>query len=462
MSLFGGSKDAKAKAARKLAEERKKKEKMMKAEAARKKAEEERKRAEKEARKRAEKEKRKAKEMRKREEQERKRAEKEAKRKAKEARKRAEKEKRKAEKEGKPGKKPAEEAKEQAYAAGEGGKGDKAAAAPAGEAGQEKKKHMGFLPRIKIVPKFYERWVDGQLNYAGSKRDTRKFIRTIIIISLVVAGVVSVFFRRYVLMVFPGTFFLVMGFFSVMLILSVDRRSRFVDEILPDALLLLSANIRAGYIPSRALILSARKEFGPLSEAIKRAGKEIMSGKSLEEGLRMIPSSIRSKDLKRTIDLIIQGIKGGGQLVALLEENANDIRRRQAITKEIKANTMMYAIFIAFAGCLGAPGLYALSNYLTNTMSDLGPDMSMSSGISSKVAFISLEGAKIDPNFLFNFSIGAILITTIFGGLILGLIGTGREKEGLKFAPILSIIALLVFLGATFIITTMFASMMPG
>ena len=71
----------------------------------------------------------------------------------------------------------------------------------------------------------------------------------------------------------------------------------------------------------------------------------------------MVPAAIKSSDLERTIDLIIEGIRGGGQLVALLEENANDIRRRQAMKKEIKANTMMYAIFIAFAGCLGAPGL---------------------------------------------------------------------------------------------------------
>ncbi len=187
-----------------------------------------------------------------------------------------------------------------------------------------------------------------------------------------------------------------------------------------------------------------------------------MSGKSLEDGLKLIPEAIRSKDLKRTIDLIIQGIRGGGQLVALLEENANDIRRRQAMKKEIKANTMMYAIFIAFAGCLGAPGLYALSNYLTNTMSDLGPDMTMTSEVSSKVSFISMEGAQIDPTFLFNFSIGAILITTIFGGLILGLIGSGKEKDGLKIAPVLSLIAVFVFIGAMFIINTMFSTMLPS
>jgi pilus assembly protein TadC len=199
-----------------------------------------------------------------------------------------------------------------------------------------------------------------------------------------------------------------------------------------------------------------------LSEAIKRAGKEIMSGSSLEEGLKEIPLTIKSDDLKRTIDLIIQGIRGGGQLVSLLEENATDIRRRQAMTKEIKANTMMYAIFIAFAGCLGAPGLYALSSYLTKTMGELGPDIAMSGEVSSKVSFMQMQGTQISAEFLLQFSIAAILLTTFFGGIILGLIGTGREKEGLKYAPVLTIIALLVFFGATFLINIMFATMLPS
>lgn len=326
----------------------------------------------------------------------------------------------------------------------------------------KKRKKARILLHVNLVPRFYEEWVERQLYFSGSKRDAKKFIRTTLIISIVISIAAGAMFRRYMLYVSPAVFILMLGFFSLLLILSVDRRSRFVDEILPDALMLLSANIRAGYIPSRALILSARKEFGPLAEAIKRAGKEIMSGKSLDEGLREIPAAIKSDDLKRSIDLIIQGIRGGGQIVALLEENAKDIRRRQAIEKEIKANTMMYAIFIAFAGCLGAPGLYALSSYLTTTMSELGPDISMSGEISSKVSFIQLKGAEISPDFLFQFCLAAILITTVFGGIILGLIGTGREKEGLKYAPLLSIVAIFVFLGATFLINTMFATMLPG
>lgn len=315
--------------------------------------------------------------------------------------------------------------------------------------------------RIHLMPRAYHNWVERQLYFSGSEKTPEKVIFTIIFISLI-AGGASWFLFRSMPLVAPGVFVVVFGVLNAMLSLSVDRRARFVDEILPDALLLLSANIRAGYIPSRALILSARKEFGPLSIAIRRAGKEIMTGKSLQEGLMEIPKRIRSKDLNRTIKLIIEGIRGGGQIVTLLEENAVDIRRRQAIRKEIKANIMMYAIFIAFAGCLGAPGLYALSGYLTNTMSQISPDMTMSSQVSSKVSFMQLGGVSVSEEFLFQFSIAAILITTIFGGLILGLINSGKEKDGLKYAPILVITALLVYFAASFVVGAMFSTMLPS
>ena len=330
-----------------------------------------------------------------------------------------------------------------------------------GQKHKKKKRPKMPLPRIMIVPRFYENWVKQQLWFSGSDKKPIRLIWNMIIISLIISVGAGFLFRSYMMYVFPGVFFLLFGIFNVMLILSVDRRGKFVDEILPDTLMLLSANIRAGYIPSRALILSARKEFGPLSDAIKKAGKEIMTGASLEEGMKEIPERIRSQDLARTIKLIIEGIRGGGQIVTLLEENAIDIRRRQAIRKEISANIMMYAIFIAFAGCLGAPGLYALSGYLTTTMAKLTPDISMSEQISSKVAFIQMGGVNISEDFLFMFSIAAILVTTIFGGLILGLINSGREKDGLKYAPILATIALLVFFGATFLVNTMFSTMMP-
>ena len=146
----------------------------------------------------------------------------------------------------------------------------------------------------RMMPERYKNKMESLLEYSGSNRRPERFITIAFLMSVVVGlifGALSggLFLIVFVL-VFIGMFGLVHGF----LILAVERRARFVESILPDALQLMAANSRAGYIPTKALMLSARKEFGPLSEAIKKAGKELMTGKNLDESLLSISKTIKS------------------------------------------------------------------------------------------------------------------------------------------------------------------------
>jgi len=312
----------------------------------------------------------------------------------------------------------------------------------------------------KLMPRRYKRWLDEMFRLLESKTSPEKFTNYAFAISLAIGFLLGILSGTYFIPVWIAIFISIFILFHGFIILAVDKRARFVEEILPDALQLMAANMRAGYITSRALLLSARSEFGPLSDAIKKAGKEIMTGKSVEEGLAEIPKQIRSEDLKRTINLIIEGIKSGGEIMTLLEENAEDMRRRQALKKEIKASITMYVIFIIFAGCLAAPILYALSGYLINTIADLGKVAKIPEGMTANVPFAKF-GVHVSVRFLFEFSIIAILITSIFNGLIIGLLDTGKEKAGIKYIPILVIISLLAFFGANFLINNVFGAMLP-
>ncbi len=259
-----------------------------------------------------------------------------------------------------------------------------------------------------------------------------------------------------------GVFIAFFGLFHGFLILAVDRRTKFIEKILPDALQLMAANIKSGFIPSRAMLLSARKEFGPLSDAIKRSGKEMMTGKPLQESLKEIPKTIKSEVLETTIGLIVRGIRSGGQLVSLFEETAIDMRRKESIRKEVKANILMYGIFIGFAGAVGAPVLYALSTFLVTTIGQMGAVTQVPEEFATGLPIIGFGGINISPEFLLMFSIAAILITTIFGGMIMGIIDSGKEKAGIKYIPILTAIALVVFFAARMLVAGIFGTLIPG
>ncbi|MBU1977460.1 MAG: hypothetical protein KKA62_05915 [Nanoarchaeota archaeon] len=151
----------------------------------------------------------------------------------------------------------------------------------------------------RLLPSGYRKRLDEWLRYSGSKKHPESFVKTALIISIIVAMGASLILSNYAIYLFPvsfiATFLMMHGF----LILAVEKRSAFVESILPDALQLVAANIKSGFIPSRALILSARKEFGPLSDAIKNVGKEVMTGKPLTEAMNEMTKTIKKNNLKQ-------------------------------------------------------------------------------------------------------------------------------------------------------------------
>jgi pilus assembly protein TadC len=312
----------------------------------------------------------------------------------------------------------------------------------------------------RLFPRGYRNKIGEMLTYTGIKSSPERYINKSVVISLVVGTAASILAMEYLLPAFIAGF---IGMFIMMngwLMLAIDKRRDFVERVLPDALELMAANIRAGFIPSRAIMLSARPEFGPLSEAIKKSGKEIMTGKSFSEGLSEIPRHIKSRVLEHTIKLIAEGSRAGGQLVSLLDENAIDIRRRQAIQKEIKANILMYGIFIVFAGVLAAPLLYSLSGFLVTTLGSIGPSGAVPESLPAGMKMFSL-GSSISPDFLFIYSFMSIAITSVFSGMIIGIIGSGREKEGFKYVPIFVVVSLAIFMASRILVGMMFSGFGP-
>jgi flagellar protein FlaJ len=312
-----------------------------------------------------------------------------------------------------------------------------------------------------IMPRAYKRKLDELLIFSGSKTKPHVFTNYSITLSIVLGFVITLAAGLDILLFWPiltGGFLLL---FHGFLVLAVDKRTAFVESILPDALQIVAANIRSGFIPSRAILLSARKEFGPLTEAIRNVGKEMLTGKSLQESLDEFTRTIRSDVLERTVILLKKGTIAGGQLVSLFEETAKDMRRRETIKKEVKANILMYAIFIGFAGCVGAPMLYGLSTYLVVTISKMGEVMYIPEEYAGSMPLMASGGIEVSADFLMWFSIIAIVITSLFGGLLIGLISTGKEKSGIKFVPILLVLSLIIFFVTRSMVGGIFTTFVP-
>jgi flagellar protein FlaJ len=257
--------------------------------------------------------------------------------------------------------------------------------------------------------------------------------------------------------VFLSVFIFIASLYGLLVVTAAQRIS-LVEDILPDFLSIMASNIRSGMTYDRALLLSSRKEFGPLGREIDRTAKEALAGKPMTEALMGMSDRIRSETFSKTVRLIVEGIKSGGNLADLLENTASDIRRFGAIRKEVSATVLVYQLFMLAAAAIGAPMLYAVTTLLVQTTSQLRGKMDVSADVASNLPFFS-QSAQISSESVFLYSIAALAITGVFGSLAAGVVSKGKESDGYPYVPIVMVAAYCIFFVGRAIMESVFAAM---
>ncbi|MFH1290238.1 MAG: type II secretion system F family protein [Nanoarchaeota archaeon] len=246
------------------------------------------------------------------------------------------------------------------------------------------------------------------------------------------------------------SFFLFSGaalLFSIYLLikkkLAYYNRIKKMEQAFPDFISLMASNLRAGMTIDRSLILSARKEFDPLDKEIMQVGKDILTAREITEALHDMGERINSEEIKKTLQLLISGIRSGGNLSVLLEQTAKNMRERIFVKKRAASNVLMYVIFIFFAVSIGAPLLFGLSSVLVEIMSNLFSGIAV--GDANVNLPFTLTEINVSTTFILYFSIVFIITSAVLASLILGLVSKGQEREGLRYTIVLIVLALTVF-----------------
>ncbi len=329
---------------------------------------------------------------------------------------------------------------------------------------------------IVIPKKFIDTKVKTALIYAGSKDDAKKwvglrlFIATLLgiigfLIPFSLIPLMNVLFGTQIY--FEGILNLVvmigagLGFFLVTLILFylhisyvIDGRKKMVENILPDFLYLVGNNLKSGMSPFYAFRSAVRPEFGPLSEEIKIATQKSLGVESFSDALKEIGQRIDSKVLNDTTKFFAQALRSGGHLAQLIETTASDIKQTNRLKTELITSTRMYTMFILFVVIIASPMLLAVSVQFLNILGSIQTQTAGLGGTNASVAggpqFAS-GGISITPEFMTMVSYGIVIINSFLASIFIGLLGGGRIRDGLKYAPIMAgigIILLMVFLAA--------------
>ncbi|MFA5126127.1 MAG: type II secretion system F family protein [archaeon] len=324
-----------------------------------------------------------------------------------------------------------------------------------------------------IVPrKILDTKIRPALVYAGSKDDPRAWVGIRIFIASLIATVgllipyslfplINVIFNQEIyfepqIKILLMIALAIVGFISTLILFYlhisyvIDGRKKMVENILPDFLFLVGNNLKSGMSPFYAFRSAVRPEFGPLSEEIKIATQKSLGVQSFSDALRDIGKRIDSKVLSDTTKFFAQALRSGGHLAQLIETTATDIKQTNQLKKELITSTRMYTMFILFVVIIASPMLLAVSVQFLSVLSTIQLKTGGISGMNNdeimKQAGLGAGTITITPDFMKNISYFIIITNSLLASIFMGILGGGRIRDGLKFAPIMSIIGLILFI----------------
>jgi len=126
-----------------------------------------------------------------------------------------------------------------------------------------------------------------------------------------------------------------------------NQRGALVDKALPFALRQLSTQLKAGLSFYKSLSSIAKSEYGLLSKEFETVLRDLDSGLSSEEALRLLTYRVKSAGLKKAVLQIVRAMKTGGNLSAVISEIADDVsfETRQQIrdfTEKLNLVSILY------------------------------------------------------------------------------------------------------------------------
>jgi pilus assembly protein TadC len=238
--------------------------------------------------------------------------------------------------------------------------------------------------------------------------------------------------------------------------LKIYKRTKAIEEKLPDYLVLVSTNLKGGMSFEKSLWNSIRPEFEILSKEITLVSKKVMTGNDLSEALTEFSEKYNSPLVRRAINLIIGEIESGGKIVDVIDKVIENLQKARMIKQEMVASTVTYMIFIGAIVIVISPALFALSYQLLQIIIGFTSQIS-AAGSTTQMPF-TVSKLALRPEDYKMFSVMAITTIAIFSAMIISIIEKGDIKGGIKYLPIFLICSLgLYFLFLT-ILQTVFTS----
>jgi flagellar protein FlaJ len=211
------------------------------------------------------------------------------------------------------------------------------------------------------------------------------------------------------------------------------KRRRAIDEHLPDLFRSIVQAQETGMTLPQAIEEASKRDYGPLTEELKKMTAQISWGMSFEESLSSLGMRVDTVLMQRTLPMIIEASRSGGRVEMVFDPMGKFIQTTLLLDKERRTQTRPYIaiIYVAFFVFLFTV-ILLFRSFFANVQ-----------GLSI------FATAVMPPSAIERIFFHMTSIQAFFGGLVAGKMGDGTIRAGLKHSLILMLcgyVALKLFL----------------
>ncbi len=214
------------------------------------------------------------------------------------------------------------------------------------------------------------------------------------------------------------------------------RRIYQIDTVFPDFVRDLAASRRAGMTFTNAILFTSKGSYGLLTDEIKKIAQQISWGSSVEEALKSFAHRINTKSVRRTISLIIEASRSGGNVADVLDVAADDAREIKQLESERRVNMASYVVVIYVSMFVFMAIIAMLAAVFIPTITG-----SEAQGLSTTIGGTgNISQSAIIQVFYF-----ATIVQSVGTGIVAGVFEDGHLQSSVKHVFILLLVTWLVF-----------------
>ena len=149
-------------------------------------------------------------------------------------------------------------------------------------------------------------------------------------------------------------FFIFPGLFTYVVV-QQEKRAQEIEKTAPDFLRQLSSMLQVGLSFENAMEDMSQYGEGPLYDEMRRTIIEIRMGRNFDDAWRAMSKRLKSRELERIFDIILEGRRSGSSISNVLFEVSDDLRDLLALKRERKSTVTMSVMFLLISAIVATP-----------------------------------------------------------------------------------------------------------